>query len=188
MKWTRTTAEQTTVHMAKFEEGRGRVMYVTRALEHERPFVAPLCKFVTIHPRHSVQAVPSYVAFFLRFLASQVEQRRHHHACAVPTYPSSAAPRDEHRRRQSEQESEAGSREPGRTVRWFSLELKRESWPWMCEKSDKPSLLMLEALAERFSLVLFFDDVPEPRSRAPPLNQLMASRYPASAVLMSIWR
>ena len=26
--------------------------------------------------------------------------------------------------------------------RWFSLELKRESWPWVYEKSDKPSLLI----------------------------------------------
>ena len=59
VKWTRTTVEQKTVHMAKF------VMYVTGALERERPFMAPLCKFMTIHPRHSVQAVPSHVAFFL---------------------------------------------------------------------------------------------------------------------------
>ena len=30
--------------MAKFEEGLGRVMYVTGALEHERTFMAPLYK------------------------------------------------------------------------------------------------------------------------------------------------
>ena len=52
VKWTRTTAEQETVHMAKFEEGLGRVMFVTGALEHERPFVAPLYKFMISHPRH----------------------------------------------------------------------------------------------------------------------------------------
>ena len=33
VKWTRTTAEQETVHMAKFEEGLGRVTFVTGALE-----------------------------------------------------------------------------------------------------------------------------------------------------------
>ena len=37
--------------MAKFEEGLGRVMYVTGALEHERHFMAPLFKFMTIHPQ-----------------------------------------------------------------------------------------------------------------------------------------
>ena len=81
IKWTRTTAEQETEPRAKFEEGLGRAMYVTSALEHERPFMAPLCKFMTIHPRHSVQAVPSYVAFFLRFLAGQAEHRRHCARC-----------------------------------------------------------------------------------------------------------
>ena len=50
--------------MAKFEEGLERVMSVTGALEHERPFLAPLCKFMTIHPRHSVQAV-AFVRCFL---------------------------------------------------------------------------------------------------------------------------
>ena len=75
VKWTRTTAEQKTVHMASFEEGLGRVMYVAGALEHERPFSAPLYKYMTIHSRHSVQVVPSYVSFFLLFLAGQVEQR-----------------------------------------------------------------------------------------------------------------
>ena len=76
--------------MAKFEEGLGRVVFVTGALEHERPFMAPLFKFMISHPRHSVQSVPSYVSFFLRFLARQVEQRRHH-PCAVRTFPASSA-------------------------------------------------------------------------------------------------
>ena len=92
VRWTRTTTEQKTVHMASFEEGLGRVMYVAGALEHERPFLAPLYKYMTIHPRHSVQVVPSYVSFFLRFLASQVEQKRHY-SCAVQTFTASAAPR-----------------------------------------------------------------------------------------------
>ena len=55
--------------MAKFEEGLGRVVHVTGALEHERPFTSPLYKFMIIHPRHSVQAAPSYVAFFPLFVS-----------------------------------------------------------------------------------------------------------------------
>ena len=86
VKWTRTTAEQETVHMAKFEEGLGRVMFATGALEHQRPFMAPLYKFMISHPRHSVQVMSSYVSFFFRFLARQVEQRRHY-PCAVQTFP-----------------------------------------------------------------------------------------------------
>ena len=74
VKCTRTTAEQKTVQIASFEEGLGRVMHIAGALEHERPFLAPLYKYITIHPRRSVQVVPSYVSFFLRFQASQVEE------------------------------------------------------------------------------------------------------------------
>ena len=60
IKRTRTTAELEMVHMAKFEECLGRAMYVTGALEHERPFMGPLYKCMTIHPRHSVQAVQTF--------------------------------------------------------------------------------------------------------------------------------
>ena len=85
--------------------------------------------------------------------------------------------------------------------RWFSLELRRESWPWVYEKSDNPSLLIstLEARAVLFSLMLFFGDVPpEPRTKvqeAPTwtdnrgngsaLNKLMTSRCPAAVMEMS---
>ena len=34
VRWTRSTAEKKTVHMAAFEEGLGRAMYVAGALEH----------------------------------------------------------------------------------------------------------------------------------------------------------
>ena len=50
--------------MASFEEGLGRIMFVAGALEHERPFLGPLYKFLTMHPRDSVRRVPSYVALY----------------------------------------------------------------------------------------------------------------------------
>ena len=52
------------VHMNTFEEGLGRIMYVVSALEYERPFLAPLQKFLSIHPRGSVRRVPPHVSFF----------------------------------------------------------------------------------------------------------------------------
>ena len=64
--------------MASFEEGLGRVMYVAGALEYERPFLGPLYKFMSPHPRDSVRAVPPQVSFFLRHLAEQVSQCWHH--------------------------------------------------------------------------------------------------------------
>ena len=49
--------------MGTFEEGLGRIMFVAGALEHERPFLAPLYKFLTMHPRNSIRRVPPYVCF-----------------------------------------------------------------------------------------------------------------------------
>ena len=107
--------------MAKFEECLGRVMYVTGALEH-------VYKFMTIHPRHSVQAVPSYVAFFLRFLAGQVEQRRHTTRARCRPFRRQQPREWMHRRRQSGQESEAGFRQSVRTAHWTCGRLGGSVW------------------------------------------------------------
>ena len=50
-RWTDKVASSATVHMASFEEGLGRIMFVAGALEHERPFLGPLYKFLTMHPQ-----------------------------------------------------------------------------------------------------------------------------------------
>ena len=133
VRWTRTTAEQKTVHMAAFEEGLGRVMYVAGALEHERPFLAPLHRFMTMHPRHSVQTVPPYVSFFLKFLADQVSQCRHY-SCYVKEFPARSTPRVD--AQASDSSAGIGGWLP--SIRsdgsidiwssyWFSLELKRDA-------------------------------------------------------------
>ena len=69
-------ASPTTIHMASFEEGLGRIMFVAGALEHERPFLAPLYKFLTMHPRNAVRRVPPYVSFILRYLAGEISKKR----------------------------------------------------------------------------------------------------------------
>ena len=71
-KWARETANSPFVHMARFEEGLRRIMYVVGALELERLFLGPLYKFMTIHPRNAVRRVPPFVSFLLRYLADQV--------------------------------------------------------------------------------------------------------------------
>ena len=53
--------------MAAFEEGLGRIMFVVGALEHERPFLGPLYKFLTMHPRIAVRRIPPHVGFILRY-------------------------------------------------------------------------------------------------------------------------
>ena len=62
-KWSREVAAAPVVNMASFEGGLGRVMYVVSALEYERPFLAPLYRFMTMHPRGSTRKVPALRAF-----------------------------------------------------------------------------------------------------------------------------
>ena len=69
VRWVETVASSATIHMGTFEEGLGRIMFVAGALEHETTILAPLYKFLTMHPRGSVRRVPPYVAFILRYLA-----------------------------------------------------------------------------------------------------------------------
>ena len=63
INWTREVAAAEHVLMSSFEEGLGRIMHVAGALEFERPFLAPLYKFMNLHPRDSVRRVPACVAF-----------------------------------------------------------------------------------------------------------------------------
>ena len=46
-------ADSDQVHMARFEEGLGRIMFVVGALELERPFLGPLYRFMSLHPQSS---------------------------------------------------------------------------------------------------------------------------------------
>ena len=46
IRWAEKVAGSPAVQMASFEEGLGRIMFVAGALEHEKPFPAPLKKFL----------------------------------------------------------------------------------------------------------------------------------------------
>ena len=86
--------------------------------------------------------------------------------------------------------------------RWFSLEITRDEWPWVFEKSSKPALIIstLEALAVLVALKKYYGEEPttnrssirivptmtDNRGNGAALNKLMTTRYPASAVLMEL--
>ena len=62
------------------------------ALELERPFLGPLYRLMSLHPRSSVRRVPPYVRFFLRCLAERVSGSRHYN-CAVSMESTTVASR-----------------------------------------------------------------------------------------------
>ena len=117
-----------------FEEGLGRIMYVAGALEFKRPFLAPLYKFMNLHPRDSVRRVPAYVAFTLRYLATQVEECRHS-CCASVLRSAETAPRVDAQASGTRTGvegwwpvvDEKDVPDPARSP-WLSLEVTKEQW------------------------------------------------------------
>ena len=71
----------------RFQRGLGRIMYVVGALELERPFLGPLYRFMSLHPRTSVRRIPTHVSFFLCYLAEHIAASRHHN-CAMELHPA----------------------------------------------------------------------------------------------------
>ena len=208
VKWSRDMASKRVVHMHSFEEGLGRITYVAGALEHVRPFLAPLYRFLAIHPRSSVRVIPPYVTFFLRYVAQQVEAGRHF-PCALDLRASSQAPRVD-AQASSERTGIGGwlpvVRRDGSIDKWasswFSHEVKEEVWPWLFEKRGSAALVIstFEALAVLISLKAFYGDespqyqrkvVVAPtwtdnRGNGAALNKLMSTKFPSSAVLMEL--
>ena len=213
INWTKKIAASTSVNVSTFEEGLGRVMYVAGALEYERPFLGPLCRFMPLHPRNSVRLVPAYVKFFLSHLATQLELCRHY-SCAMEIHSWETAPRVD--AQASEERTRIGGWLPVMNAEgkfepwlspWFSYELTRTDWTWIFERGDKPPLIMstLEALAVLISLKLILwrrtqagkDEgsrtkvqvVPtwtDNRENGSALNKLMSTKFPSSAVVMEL--
>ena len=137
IQWTRELSARRFVHMARYGEGLGRIMFVAGALEFERPFLAPLKKFMAMHPRSSVRRVPPYVAFFLQYLSQQVAKKRHYD-CAVDLQLASSSPRVD--AQASRTRTGLGGWLPavidGKidlwNSRWFSIEVQR----WGAMQSD----------------------------------------------------
>ena len=145
-------------------------MFVAGALEHERPYLAPLYKFLTMHPRNSARRVPPYVAFILRYLAGEISKKRHY-KCGTKLTTADCTPRVDDQA--SDTRTGIGGWFPARDQQgrlspwlssWSSLEITREDFPWIFEKGDRPSLVIstLEAFAMLVALKIRFGQDPEP--------------------------
>ena len=177
--WAREIATAETVHMARFEEGLRRIMFVVGALELERPFLGPLYWYTSLQTRNTVQRVPGYVRFFLRYLADQISETRHNH-CAVELYASLLAPRVD---------AQASSNRTG-IGGWF---------PAIGPDGSIDITATFEALAVLVALKLWFGEVPkQQQTRAVMVPSLTDNRetahsstssttkLPASALLMEL--
>ncbi len=69
--------------MSWMRSGLGRLCFVAGAFEWERPFLAPLCLFLSRQPKHGVRTLPLFVRLVSSYLASRFALRR--------AYPSAIA-------------------------------------------------------------------------------------------------
>ena len=145
------------------------MMYVVSALEYERPFLAPLYRFMTMHSRGSTRRVPAYVRFILNFIAEEVSETRHYPCDSVlrsqPCSPRVDAQASGDRTGVGgwlPHSDEQGRADPRQSY-WFSLEVTPEDFPWVFVRGRKPSQIIstLEALAVLLSLRLFATRQPE---------------------------
>ena len=157
-------------HLREHEQirgGLGRIMFVAGALEYEKPFMGPLYRFLSLHPRGSIRRVPAYVTFILRYLARQVSHTRY-----FPT---------------SRWFSHAITKEE------FPWVFERGGKPSLLISSLE-ALAIIIALKVFFpakgtdskksiNLVPTWTDN---RGNGSALNKLMSTRYPASALLMEL--
>ena len=75
------------------QAGRGQVLKFMEAEARARfPDLVVASLGANLHPRDSVRAVPPFVSFFLRHLAEQISECRHHD-CSTKMYPDQLAPR-----------------------------------------------------------------------------------------------
>ena len=92
-RWTK-NANASSVYVASFEEGLGRIMFVAGALEHERPYLGLLYKFLTVHPRNATRKIPPCVTFILRYLSAEIMKKRHCHCGTRVTTAACSPPVD----------------------------------------------------------------------------------------------
>ena len=169
MKWARETADSEYIHLAKFEEGLGRIMFVAGALELERPLPRTLVQVHGPPPpgsrRHGFQltSVSSFVTSQTKSLGRgtttvQRPWKAHWRHQEFMHWPAARG-----------QESEVGSPDVLKMVllillghSWFSLEIVEEDWPWIFANDRKAALVIstLEALAVLAALKLQFGEIP----------------------------
>ena len=139
-------------------KGWGKIMFVTEALEFERPFLAQLYEYIVMHPRSSVRKVPPYVAFFLQYGSQQVAKKMHHDCAILDRLTAQAS------RTRKGLEGWLPAIIDGKidlwSSRWFSREIKLEDIRWVIERGGEPSRVIstLEALAVLINLKIFFGD------------------------------
>ena len=162
--------------------------------------LGPLSRFMSLQSRDPVQVVLAYVTFFLSHLAAAAElktPRLRSQVVSQSVVPSTCrvdAQASADRTRIGEWFPQFGPSVDIDThsSQLFSTEIRQEDWPWVFEKSSKPSLIIstLEALAVPVALILYYEGaerdhrnsvraptITDNRGNGSVLNKLMSTKH-----------
>ena len=205
-KWAREVADSDQVHVARFEGGLGRIMFVVGALELERLFLGPPHRFMSLHPQSSVRRVPPYVSFFLRYLADRISDSRHHN-CAVSMESTTVAPRvdaqassertgigrlvpGKRTRRQDRCQRVAITRAQGRRLALDLFPVSKTSAGHLDSGGPRcvggTETTVRRDPREKHTSVQIVPTITDNRGNGALLNKLMSTKFTASAVLVEL--
>ncbi len=207
VNWCTTLAQAGATLVSDFRDGLGRLSFAVGALEHERPFLAPLFAYASRHPTNAVRTLPTFVRLLLTFLAERIRRRRHY-CCAVRRSSIRHAPRVDARAEGREIGIGGWLPLPGADGRidkaaspWFACTLTQASAPWAFCKGGQPfrTIAALEGLAVLFAVQCFRPwlgrrgrgsvQVPawtDNQGNSFVLNRLMTSRFPLVCIVMEL--
>jgi len=206
--WLDAVLDARVVHVREFVAGLGRAAYSCGALEYDRPFLAPLYTFASLHPLDSHQPLPTYVLSVVKFLRDRLVVRRLY-PCAQPVEPLGEAIRVDAKAEGETatiggwlpQRDEEGKIDLARSP-WFFVRLDDQSAPWAYEKDRKPFRVVasLEALAVLVAVLTLTAPVAgcsrrgsvllplltDNRGNSYALTRLMSTKYPLCLLVMEL--
>jgi len=206
--WLGAVLDARVVNVREFTAGLGRAAYSCGALEYDRPFLAPLYTFASLHPLDSQQPLPTYVLSVLKFLRDRLLVRRLY-PCAQPVVALEEAIRVD-----AKAEGETATiggwlprrDESGRlslaSSPWFFVQLSEQTAPWAYEKDKQPFRVVasLEALAVLVAVLTLTSPIAgstrrgtvilplmtDNRGNSFALSRLMSTKYPLCLLVMEL--
>jgi len=196
------------VFIRDFVAGLGRAAYACGALEYDRPFLAPLYTFASLHPLDSYQPLPTYVLTVVKFLQDRLLVRRMY-PCAQPVVPLAEAIRVD--AKAEGETATIGGWLPCRDKEghidlaaspWFFVQLDEDVAPWAYEKDRQPFRVVasLEALAVLVAVLtltapaaglnrkgtVMLPLMTDNRGNSFALTRLMSTKYPLCLLVMEL--
>jgi len=196
------------VHVRDFVAGLGRAAYSCGALEYDRPFLAPLYTFASLHPLDSRQPLPTYVLAVVKFLQDRLSIRRMY-PCAQSVGIMSEAIRVD--AKAEGETATIGGWLPTRNEAghidlslspWFFVKLDDASAPWAFERDRQPFRVIasLEALAVLVAVLtltaptadglrrgsVMLPLMTDNRGNSFALTRLMSTKYPLCLLVMEL--